>query len=75
MADDTSSLSEEAHYAFALTQSEVERFRDVMRRESGTELTMAEAWARAIELLALFRMLLGPLPEDPSLTKFEHRSH
>ncbi len=51
-------------YAFGLTPAEVERFRDIMDRECGVRLTSEEAWARAIELLALFRMMLGPLPED-----------
>jgi len=55
-----------SRYAFGLTPLEVERFRGIMRGESGMELTTTEAWARAIELMALFRMLLGPLPEDPT---------
>ncbi|MCC6348400.1 MAG: hypothetical protein IT347_02280 [Candidatus Eisenbacteria bacterium] len=52
------------NFAFGLTPEAVGRFRDIMRRECGLELTPEEAWARAIELLALFRMMLGPLPED-----------
>jgi hypothetical protein len=56
----------EGHYAFGLTPIEVERFRDIMRSKSGSELTTADAWARAIEMLALFRALLGPHPEDPT---------
>lgn len=27
----------------------------------------AEAWDRATEIVALFRILLGPIPEDPTL--------
>lgn len=50
--------------ALDLTQADVDRFKDIMRRECGAELTNEEAWSRAIELLAMFRMLLGPLPED-----------
>ncbi len=61
----------ESRFAFGLTTPEVERFRDIMRRECGVELTLEQAWARAIELLSLFRMLLGPLPED---TRFERPS-
>jgi hypothetical protein len=53
-------------FAYGLTPQEVERFRDIMRRESSVEFGEAEAWSRAIELLALFRTLLGPLPEDRS---------
>lgn len=60
-------------FAFGLTPGEVERFRQIMRRECGVELSPEQAWARAIELLSLFRMLLGPLPEDRSLSGFEHR--
>jgi len=65
---------EGARFAFGLTTLEVERLRGILSRESGTEVAMAEAWGRAIELLALFRMLLGPLPEDPDAARFEHRS-
>jgi hypothetical protein len=53
-----------ARYAFGLTEVEVRRLQDIMRRECGVELTLEAAWARAIELLALFRMMLGPIPED-----------
>ncbi|MFH0828803.1 MAG: hypothetical protein V1907_01325 [Candidatus Kerfeldbacteria bacterium] len=60
-------------FAFGLTPDEVDRFRDIMRRECGVELTPEQAWARAIELLSLFRMLLGPLPEDRPAPQFEHR--
>ena len=64
----------ESRFAFGLTQPEVEHFRDIMRRECGVELTETEAWGRAIQLIALFRMLLGPLSEDPGAPEFEHRS-
>jgi hypothetical protein len=64
---------EDGRFAFGLTALEVERLRGILSRESATEVSMAEAWGRAIELLALFRMLLGPLPEDPDAARFEHR--
>ena len=68
----------EQRYGFGLTEPEVRRLQDILRRE-GLDLSMEQAWARAIELLALFRMLLGPLPEDrpqdPNSTRFELRSH
>ena len=60
-------------YAFGLTEAEVRRLQDILPRE-GVDLTVEQAWARAIELLSLFRMLLGPIPEDPEAAKFEHRS-
>jgi len=53
-----------AHYALGLTEAEVRRLQDILRRECGMEVTLEVAWARAIELLALFRMLLGPFPGD-----------
>lgn len=56
----------ENRFAFGLTQAEVERFRNIMRSECQVQLTTEQAWAQAIELLALFRMLIGPLPEDPA---------
>lgn len=50
--------------AFGLTQKEVDRLRDILRRECGVELTNQEAWARAIELVGLARML-AEMPEWP----------
>lgn len=48
-----------ARYALGLTEVEVRRFQDIMRRECGVELTPEDSWARAIELMALFRVLVG----------------
>jgi hypothetical protein len=53
-------------FAFGLTPADVEEFRDILRFECGETLSLEEAWSRAIEMLALCRMLLGPLPDDPS---------
>jgi hypothetical protein len=47
-----------------LTQDDIAEFRAVIRSETGVELTDGEAWSRAIELVAMVRMLLGPIPED-----------
>jgi hypothetical protein len=58
------SLSTELRFGFGLTESEVRRLQDILRRD-GEDLTLEQAWARAVELLSLFRMLLGPIPEDP----------
>ena len=58
----------ETRYGFGLTEAEVRRLQDILRREGESDVTLDQAWARAIELLSLFRMLLGPLPED-------HESH
>lgn len=64
MAPDSIPSRHHDTFAFGLTPQEVERFRDIMDRECGVHLSSEAAWARAIELLALFRMMLGPLPED-----------
>ena len=53
-------------FGFGLTILEVTRFQNIMRREYGEVLTPEAAWGRAIEVLALFRMLVGTLPEDSS---------
>jgi len=51
--------------ACPLSPEEVAEFRETVREETGADLSEQEAWNRAIELVALFRMLLGPLSEDP----------
>jgi len=60
----TQSPGQGGTFAFGLTPPEVERLRLILQRETGRNITSEEAWARAIELIALFRMLLGRLPED-----------
>jgi len=64
--------SDSGPFAFGLTEAEVERLRQILCRETGTDVTRSAAAARAIELLNLFRMLLGPITEDPNATEFEH---
>jgi hypothetical protein len=56
-------ITDESRFSFGLTEAEVRRLQDILRR-GGQDVTIEQAWARAIELLSLFRMLLGPLPED-----------
>jgi hypothetical protein len=48
----------------SLTPEEIREFRDLVASETGVELTAQEAWDRAIELIALVRMLIGPVAED-----------
>ena len=48
-----------------LTEDDVQAFRRLMLSECGVELSLAEAWTRAIKMIAMFRALLGPIPEDP----------
>jgi hypothetical protein len=57
-------VGDPARFAFALSQADVEEFRELIHRECGEELSLEEAWKRASEVLVLFRMLLGPIPED-----------
>jgi len=57
-------LDQDTRYGFGLTEPEVRCLQDILHREGEPDITLDQAWARAIELLSLFRMLLGPLPED-----------
>jgi hypothetical protein len=50
----------------SLSTAQVLEFQQIMREECGVTLDDAEAWARARELANLYRILLAPLPEDPS---------
>lgn len=59
------SIEANSRPAFSLTQADVVEFRDLVARECGVVLDDAKAWHRATELVALYRMLLGPIPEDP----------
>lgn len=52
-------------YPVHLTPADVAQFRSLMQEECGELLTEQEAWDRAIELINLVRMLMGPIPEDP----------
>jgi len=61
---EAASNREPARFAFGLSQADVEEFRELIHRDCGEELSAEEAWQRASEVLALFRMLLGPHPED-----------
>jgi hypothetical protein len=47
-----------------LTEEDVQAFRRLMMEECGIELSLAEGWVRATKMIALFRVLLGPIPED-----------
>jgi len=40
------------------------QFQRLMLEECGVDLTLEQAWARAIQMVGLYRMLLGPIPED-----------
>lgn len=53
--------------ASRLTEEDVQAFRRLMLEECGVDLSLAEAWPRALKLVAMFRALIGPIPEDPAL--------
>ncbi len=64
MAEDNRTLETQGRYAFGLSPGEVERFRDIMKRDCGIDLSLEEAWPRAIELLALGKLLVdSDLPQ------------
>lgn len=50
-----------------LTTAKVAVFRDLVAQECGVLLEPDEAWRRASQLVALYRMLMGPIPEDPEV--------
>jgi hypothetical protein len=50
---------------FALNQADVDEFKAIVLKECGVRMDNHEAWNRVIELLNLYRALLGPIPEDP----------
>ncbi len=54
-----------------LSPADVREFQALLRTECGIDLSDTDAWTRATELVALYRMLLSPVPEDtaaPALT-------
>lgn len=53
-------------FGAGLTQADVVAFQTILREECQVELTVPEAWTRAIELLSLVELLLeehGSRPE------------
>lgn len=50
----------------SLTPDDVREFQRIVAEETGVQMNEHEAWGRAIELIALVRMLPGPIPEDPA---------
>ncbi len=45
-------------FGAGLTESEVIRFKTILREECGVDLPLPQAWSRAIELLSLVESLL-----------------
>lgn len=50
-----------------LGPEDVREFAEIVKAETGVELPAQEAWDRAIELIALVRMLVRPDAEDPGI--------
>ena len=70
-----SSLGRQHHEgtpASRLTTANVEEFRALLQQESGVILEQDEAWRRARQLVGLYRMLMGPIPEDPGVQTSDH---
>jgi hypothetical protein len=57
--------SEASASGFSLTPDEIREFQQLIAKETGVQLSTQDAWDRATELIALMRMLISPLPEDP----------
>ncbi len=57
-----------------LSLDEVREFQRVVNLAMGVDLTNQEAWERVTELVALFRMFVGPLPEDDEGTDVQTSS-
>lgn len=51
--------------AYLLSYEDIREFRAIVREETGVDMSESEAWNRATELVALFRMLIDSTPEDP----------
>jgi hypothetical protein len=60
-----------SRFAYGLTDRKVEELRAILREACGEDLTLEQAWTRAIQLVALFRALLGSLPEERGGAQFE----
>jgi hypothetical protein len=52
---------------YVLTTDEIRDFQVLIKEETGVDLPVQEAWNRAIAVIALTRMLIGPMPEDPEM--------
>lgn len=48
-----------------LTPEDVQEFRRLVKQECGIEFSYEEAYRHARQFIDLYRMLMGPIPEDP----------
>ena len=52
-----------------LSRVDILEFLRLLREHCGVSLSETEAWNRATELVALYLMFLGPIPEDPMIVE------
>ena len=50
--------------SFGLSRAAVEEFRSLVQEHCGLRLSPEDAWRQATKLVSLYRMFMGPLPED-----------
>ena len=69
MVDTSSGIDRDAGKSTppGLTPAKAEEFRQLLQRECNVSLEPDQAWRRASQLIALYRMLMGPIPEDPGV--------
>lgn len=58
------SSAEHTNPSFGLSRAAVEKFRSLMQEQCGIRLSPEDAWRQATKLVSLYRMFMGPLPED-----------
>jgi hypothetical protein len=58
-----------------LRPEDVREFQRLLNEHCGVSLTDTGAWNRATELVALYRMFIGPIPEDPDTARSSIRLH
>lgn len=59
---------------FVISLAHVHAFQRIVQDTTGMLLANQEAWERATELVSLFRMFVGPLPEDEEGTEVQTSS-
>ena len=58
--------------SLALSQSDIDEFKDIVRRTRGIELDNREAWNQVTELMNLFGLVHRPLLEEPRVLTSSH---
>lgn len=58
-----------------LSEGKVREFQSLVLEECGVEMPFEIAWKRASQLIALYRMLMAPIPEDPGVVMPDQSSN